>query len=151
MMTAHRLMLALSLALLGACNGGDEREPGQWPLSRAEIEKNDAANPAETAYRVYCIGCHGADGRGNGGTTGADFTAGGSALTQKPDAELIASVRDGRRGTVATMPAHKPVLSDAQIASLVAYVKQRFAKGAPANGEPSAAQGEPHEAAAATP
>lgn len=114
--------LCLLAALLAACSD-TSREPGQWPVSREELAVSPDA--ADATYRRYCIGCHGSDGRGNAGM-GADFTVPGGPLT-KPDAELIASVRDGRRGQTATMPAHSPVLSEAQIAAVVSLVKQRFA------------------------
>lgn len=101
------------VALLAACASGEPSSAEQGPAA------------AEATYRRYCIGCHGSDGRGNAGL-GADFTLPGGALT-KSDAELIASVRNGRRGATSTMPAHSPVLSDAQIAAVVSHVKQRFA------------------------
>ena len=38
----------------------------------------------------------------------------------------MASVREGKRGEHAVMPAHKPVLNDAQISEVVGYVRKRF-------------------------
>jgi mono/diheme cytochrome c family protein len=120
---------ALLAAWLSGC-GDDKRDPTQWPLTREELALNAPTDdPAELTYRRYCVGCHGSDGRGNGGLTGADFTAAGAL--EKPEAELIASVRDGKQGKSATMPAHKPVLKDEQIASVVSYVRQRFGKAEP--------------------
>jgi mono/diheme cytochrome c family protein len=110
--------LGWALAMAGACGGG---EP-----SSSRDPKVVSAEAADATYRRYCIGCHGSDGRGNAGM-GADFTLPGGPLATKADAELIASVRDGKRGQTATMPAHSPVLSDAQIAAVVSLVKQRFA------------------------
>jgi len=83
-------------------------------------------SPGEATYRRYCVSCHGGDGRGNGGITGADFVAQATTLGLKPDVELAKSVREGKRGERAVMPAHQPVLNDAQIAEVVAYVRQRF-------------------------
>jgi cytochrome c oxidase cbb3-type subunit 3 len=118
--------LAVCALLLAAC-GNEARAPGQWPLSKSELEKSSApSDPGEATYRRYCIACHGADGRGNGGVTGADFVTGRDALGAKSDDELAASVREGKRGERAVMPAHKPVLSDPQIAAAVAYVRKRF-------------------------
>jgi mono/diheme cytochrome c family protein len=110
----------LLLLLLGACS--EAKHEGQWPIGKGELSQR--ADAADATYRRYCIGCHGLDGKGNGGL-GADFTLSGGVLT-KSDADLIASVRDGRRGQLATMPAHRPVLSDAQIAAVVAMLRQRF-------------------------
>jgi len=116
--------------LLGALGCGQDRGADSWPISRAELEGGAApgAAPGEATYRQYCIGCHGADGRGNGGTTGADFTGPASPLRAHADAELAVSVRDGKRGASASMPAHSPVLSDAQIAQVLAYVRAQFAR-----------------------
>ncbi len=116
------------LCSLAACGQDTTHDKGQWPVSRSELERG--SKPAEhagaTTYRQYCIGCHGVDGRGNGAITGADFLAATSPLLIKNDQELLISVRDGKRGTTATMPPHKPVLTDAQIAAVVAYVRQQF-------------------------
>jgi mono/diheme cytochrome c family protein len=115
------------LTCLAAC--GSEHGADQWPIARGELAGNAPMQGAKTPegnYRQYCIGCHGADGRGNGGTTGADFTGPQSPLRARTDGELIASVRDGKRGVAATMPAHSPVLNDAQIADVVGYLRSRF-------------------------
>ena len=119
------------VAALASCSERKEHANGQWPLSERELQTNTQAgpsDPAETTYRRYCIGCHGMDGRGNGGVTGADFTRPDGPLSQRPDAELIAAVREGKRGKTGTMPAHKPVLTDAQIEAVVGFVKKRFAQ-----------------------
>lgn len=111
---------------LFACSE-QKRDPAQWPMSREDLERETPSeNTAEVTYRRYCIGCHGSDGRGNGGLTGADLAAVDGPLTQHSDAELALSVRDGKRGKTATMPPHKPVLNDAQIAAVVSYVRERF-------------------------
>lgn len=125
---ARRLaLIVLSTLVFGVGCSGKEREPGQWPMSREDLERNAATeDPAEATYRRYCISCHGVDGRGNGGATGADLTAVPGPLTLKSDAELVQSVSEGRRGERATMPAHKPVLTPAQIAAVVGYVRARF-------------------------
>jgi cytochrome c oxidase cbb3-type subunit 3 len=119
--------LSVSGLLLFTACGNDARAPGQWPLSKGELEKSaQPSEPGEGTYRRYCIACHGADGRGNGGITGADFLAGRETIGAKADADLAVSVREGKRGERAVMPAHKAVLSDAQIAEAVAYVRKRF-------------------------
>ena len=120
------LVLLTTLSVVAACGDG-ERAPGQWPISKEELAGESALGTGEATYRRYCIACHGADGKGNGGVTGADFTGPDSPLRSQPDDVLIASVRDGKRGERATMPPHRPVLKDHEIAAVVAYVKARFA------------------------
>jgi mono/diheme cytochrome c family protein len=118
--------LTVCALLLAAC-GTEKRAPGQWPLAKSELEQGTApSEPGEGTYRRYCIACHGADGRGNGGITGADFVGGRDVIGAKSDVELNQSVREGKRGERAVMPAHKPVLSDAQIGEAVGYVRKRF-------------------------
>lgn len=125
-----RNVVLLASGLLLAC-AGEERDPGQWPLSKRELaQKTAPAAPGEATYRRYCIGCHGVDGRANGGITGADFVSQKALLSAKPDAELALSVREGRRGERGAMPAHKPVLSDTQIDEVIAYVRTRFFQNA---------------------
>jgi mono/diheme cytochrome c family protein len=140
-----KTLLAIALLLLAASGcGAEERPQGQWPISKSELEKSAAPTlPGEATYRRYCVACHGADGRGNGGITGADFVGQAAVIGLKPDSELSQSVREGKRGSRAIMPSHKPVLSDAQIGEVVAYVRKRFmpavqpASSSPEGGIPS--------------
>jgi mono/diheme cytochrome c family protein len=129
-LTLSACILLLVSAL--ACDDA-QRHEGQWPVSRQELERGSKPEaPGAAIYRQYCTGCHGIDGRGNGAVTGADFTGANSPLLTKSDAELLLSVRDGKRGTTATMPPHKPVLTDAQITSVLAYVRAQFKPAAAA-------------------
>ena len=127
-MNARVSPLLLSL-LLGTLGCSEKRDPGQWPLSREQLHADQPTDPihdpAALTYRRYCVGCHGDDGRGNGGLTGADFTGPDSPLG-KSDAELLGSVRNGKLGKRATMPPHKPVLKDPEISAVIAYVRKRF-------------------------
>jgi cytochrome c553 len=132
------LVAAGSSTLLSACGGESKRDPSQYPISRTELERNTPSeDPAELSYRRYCIGCHGSDGHGNGGTTGADLARADGPLSERSDAELISSVRNGKSGKVAVMPAHSPVLDDAQIAAVIGYVKKRFGPAKPAEQAPA--------------
>ena len=120
-------LFALTLAMTwGGCSKQvDKSSSDQWPIARAELAQ-EAERPGKGTYQRYCVSCHGMDGRGNGGVTGADFVGDARALSEKSDEELSTSVRDGRVGERATMPAHRPILSDEQIAQVVAYVRGRF-------------------------
>jgi cytochrome c553 len=130
-MRRHLFSSALALLTLSACGSDTKRDPSQYPISREELERNAASeDPAEISYRRYCIGCHGSDGHGNGGTTGADLAAADGPLSKYSDAELFSAVRNGKVGAIAVMPAHSPVLSDAQITAVVGYVRKRFGPAA---------------------
>lgn len=133
------LVGAGSAVLLPACEGESKRDSSQYPISRTELERNTPSeDPAELNYRRYCIGCHGSDGHGNGGTTGADLSAANGPLATRTEAELISSVRNGKSGKIAVMPAHSPVLDDAQITAVVGYVKKRFGPAKEAEAQPPA-------------
>jgi len=117
--------IALVALLSGSACTGDERAPGQHPVDKDELSAPQEP-PGAATYRRYCVACHGADGRGNGGITGKDFVGDRLALAQRSDTDLATSVRDGKRGERGVMPPHRPVLKDAQIAEVVDYVRQRF-------------------------
>jgi mono/diheme cytochrome c family protein len=132
----HTATFGLIALLAGAALFGcdDKPKPGQWPLSHDELVAKTKTQPtsnfdeaaAELTYKRYCVGCHGDDGRGNGGTTGADLSADNSPLATKRNDVLIASVRDGKLGKTGTMPPHKPVLKDEQIADVIRFLRRRF-------------------------
>jgi mono/diheme cytochrome c family protein len=115
----------IALAWLAACSDTGPSSP-QHPIAASELRTKIEAS-GELNYRRYCIGCHGADGKGNGGKTGADLTAPDGPLRSKSDDLLLVSVRDGKAGRIASMPAHKPVLSEDQIRQILAFAHQRFA------------------------
>lgn len=122
-MTRTSMVMLLSLCAL-ACSK-DERAPDQFPISKGELSAPSEL-PGAATYRRYCVSCHGVDGRGNGGITGKDFVGGRADLATRDDASLASSVREGKRGERGVMPAHKPVLNDAQINEVVGYVRTRF-------------------------
>ena len=93
----------------------------------------EAQPRGKNVYDAHCVECHGDMGRGDGPSAALvtprprDFTSGkykirstesGSVPT---DDDLIQSVRQGLYGT--SMPAWARILSDAEIADVVAYIK----------------------------
>lgn len=128
-------LLALALALTACLEREPPREQGQWPISRDELAAHASklANAAptdsgEAAYRKTCIACHGADGRGNGGKTAADFTI-PTGVLKKQDAVLLASIANGVTGPIGVMPPHKALLSEAELGAVLGYVRRSFGAG----------------------
>ena len=93
----------------------------------------DAQPRGKNVYDAHCVECHGESGRGDGSSAAyltphpRDFTTAkykirstesGSVPT---DGDLTQSVRQGLYGTA--MPAWDRILSDAEIADVVAYIK----------------------------
>jgi mono/diheme cytochrome c family protein len=77
-------------------------------------------------YDRLCATCHQADGRGINGKLAADFVGDASRLA-KTDGELAQSIKNGVPNTA--MRAFSPVLDDAQIRDVLAFIRGRF--GAP--------------------
>jgi len=85
------------------------------------LQASARADDAASLYKTKCAVCHGADGSGNT-TMGKSLKMRdlGSADVQKQtDAQLTEIISNGK----GAMPAYKTKLADAQIKSLVAYIR----------------------------
>jgi quinoprotein glucose dehydrogenase len=96
-----------------------------------KIREANQLNP-EILYRTYCVNCHGADKKGTG--VGPDLT---SRVKQYQNSQIASIIKMG----APPMPSFK-FLSEEQIASIVAYVKDTAVQqsfetaGIPDNNEP---------------
>lgn len=90
------------------------------------VVKGDAA-AGETVFKTFCVACHQADGTGKMGEVqmAADFVADKTRLA-KTDEELLTSIRDGKTGTVGSMPPWGAATTDQQRADALAYIRATF-------------------------
>ena len=124
------LMLPSALSLT-ACGG--EEEGGGGSGSGEGSGSSDAvdtslpgdADAGEAVYQRICVACHGADGRGNGGMTGADFVGDETRLSKSND-ELLTSIRDGVSTGSTPMPAQRDALSDEEMRDVLSYIRREF-------------------------
>ena len=94
----------------------------------------DAAGDAPAAdgvdgkavFMQYCVACHGADGKGNGGLA-ASFVDDPARLA-KSDAELSKTIKEGKQGALGMMPPWGDTLSDDQISAVLGYIRADFGK-----------------------
>jgi cbb3-type cytochrome c oxidase subunit III len=120
MMRRPTCILAIAGVMIGA-------------LALAARNGVEAQPRGKAVYDAHCVECHGATGKGDG-PSGAylvprprDFTTGKYKIrstesgTVPSDDDLIGSVRRGLYGTA--MPGWDRILSDSDIADVVAYVK----------------------------
>ncbi len=125
------IWLALS-AMLGCTDSADslrEWEPADHvqppddqvdPNRVPQREVKDASDKASLLWQGLCASCHGATGRGNGWElpAGIDFTS--AAWQQsRPDEDLANQIKHG----APPMPAFGGRLTDAEIASLVEFIR----------------------------
>lgn len=102
----------------GSADGGlaDDADIPDGSDELAMLEEGNAI------YDQYCIACHGADGKGNNGL-GGDYR---KVLKDRDDQDLIASIKNGKVGSVGSMPPWGAVLDDDQIHAVLHYVKSTF-------------------------
>ena len=136
-MSAHlRFVLPALLLACGDTSSAPEKpapaKAAAKPAEKPAAEKPAAEKPATEAvaaapdgkaiYTQYCVACHGADGKGNN-ALGGDYSV---VLKDREDAELIASIKNGKTGSIGVMPPWGAVLKDDQIAAVLGYVKSEF-------------------------
>ena len=78
-------------------------------------------------FNTVCLACHGANGRGNGGVTAADFIKDISRL-EKDNKVLLNSIANGIQNGSRIMPPQKGVLSEKQMKDALSYIRQQFGK-----------------------
>ncbi len=117
------IMILVTIALLAGC--AHRRNPAPIPV----------ADAGRTRFETYCAGCHLNEGPW---MMGEAPPLEGSAWVAGPENRVIKIVLHGLRGPIEVrgknynqeMPGFGPVLTDADIASLLSYVRRRF--GGPA-------------------
>ncbi len=144
-----RALSVLLCSALIACGGGEPAPapapptPAPAPVAAptppaAPVNTAPAAVDGGAIYKQYCEVCHGADGKGNNGMA-ANYVDDKTRLSQ-PDEALLASIKNGKTGTVGSMPAWGGILNDEQQKAVLGYVRTTFGGGAaPAAGAPPAA------------
>ena len=95
-------------------------------LADVQHESNPLSGWAQESYRAYCASCHGVEGDGQGVAAGRIEPSPRSFrnptwMAGQTDDKLVAAVRDGRPGTA--MPPFGALLSDAEIARLIEYIR----------------------------
>jgi len=117
--TANRL-------LSGETNAG----PSKLNTQAAALRPGDAARGAEI-FRLNCVACHQADGKGSPQIGTPDYTAPDSPL-QKPDEELLAIMANGKvQPDGKMMPPFGNVLPPQALRDVLVYLRETFWKPAP--------------------
>ncbi len=109
------LLILASLALLGG---------SAWAQASGDLFRQ-----GQTVFEDNCADCHRANGEGLPATF--------PALNKNPfvlgePSPVIATVLNGRKGNLGSMPSWKDNLDDGQIAAVVTYIRQAWANRASA-------------------
>lgn len=130
-MRSTGIMVLCAVVFLGAC-GGEETPstpPGTPTVDPSDTEGDhslpgDPVAGAEVYGRI-CVACHAADGRGNGGLTGANFIDDETRLAKNND-RLLTSIRDGVTTGPTPMPGHRDLLTDVEMRNALSYIRHEF-------------------------
>ena len=117
-------LLAFPLLLMGACDPTTGASTPATSESRRAVAAQGKPAPVggKAIYEQYCVACHGVDGKGNHGL-GGDYR---KVLKDRDDAELIASIKHGKRGEVGAMPPWGAILSDEAIREVLTYIQTEY-------------------------
>ncbi|MCZ6794863.1 MAG: cytochrome c [Planctomycetota bacterium] len=131
--SAARVAALCLAALLPRCGSDPEPDPPAAPPP--------AAPPADvvegrTHFQGYCSPCHHPEGRG---IEDGPPPLVGSSWVAGPESRLVRIVLHGVRGTIEVsgktysleMPGFGTVLTDAQVASILSFVRRRFGEPSP--------------------
>jgi cytochrome c oxidase subunit 2 len=111
-----RLLLILaSLAIMGG---------GAWAQGSGDLKK-----PGQEVFEANCVQCHRVNGEGLPDTF--------PALNKNPfvlgePSPVIATVLNGRKGSLGQMPGWQDKLDDQQIAAVITYIRQAWSNRAAA-------------------
>ncbi len=134
------ITLFTAILMLAACGksdgqGDDKNEnSAKNPSPTTTTAKRTPTTPGgssgdhvagEKVYMKTCLACHAANGRGNGGLTGADLIKDKTRLA-KSDEELFKSVSEGKTGGPVPMPPQKSLLTPKEIRDSIAYIRHKF-------------------------
>ncbi|WP_157898766.1 DUF7133 domain-containing protein [Luteitalea pratensis] len=100
---------------------GDPDAPA--PLTTAEQQRFDEGR---RIYEAMCQACHQADGRGQSGRAASLV---GSALALAPPEIPVRILLNGKEGSTGLMPALGAAMTDAQVASVLTYVRREWGHG----------------------
>jgi len=112
-----------ALLAIGVLSGAPRPILAAWSSAASSGHAADSVNGKRT-YAAKCVGCHGETGRGDGSRAGmllkkpADYTD-KRVMSKWTDEDLKRAVREGK----APMPAFGSVLTEQQIADVIAYIR----------------------------
>jgi mono/diheme cytochrome c family protein len=110
-------------------SGETKPGPSKITVQAATLRAGDAKRGAEI-FRLNCVACHQADGRGSQQIGTPDYTAADSPL-KKPDDELLAVIANGKtQPDGKMMPPFGNVLPPQAIRDVLAYLREAFLKPA---------------------
>ncbi len=104
-------------AALGGDEGVELMTAYVLSMSRRKVDEDKAA-AGKAKYGMFCIGCHGAEGKGNIALGAPNLTDDVWLYGGSPKAVAI-SIANGRNGV---MPAHEEFLGKAKVHLLAAYI-----------------------------